>query len=174
MASEMGRTEEKSADNLDLETPDTEQHYNGIGRLRFALWFLSIMVASITAAPLLVMLTDDSISYSISPAGATRIVSLIGGIALWILATKRLQNLGYSWLWVLSLLVPLFNLLVLVECFCYPAGYRETKTLDKAGRVSVCILFAAFALLLLFAVLLPSSTLTTSNQGYLWFLFPKR
>ena len=57
----------------------------------------------------------------------------------------RLKNIGMSPWWMLLLIVPIANLLILLRCFAFQEGYTEVGKLDTAGRV---IMYSLVALLL--------------------------
>ncbi|MFM7038384.1 MAG: hypothetical protein ACKO2L_11750 [Planctomycetaceae bacterium] len=58
----------------------------------------------------------------------------------------RLKNLGYSALWTVALLVPVFHPTLWVELLFASAGYAQHKTLDLPGRVCVVAVIGAILL----------------------------
>ena len=66
-------------------------------------------------------------------------------VILYIFAALRYQNIGYrpAWGWALFLFVPLFAFWVVGRCLYQPHEYRQTKTMDRAGKVIFCIYWGA-------------------------------
>ena len=109
-----------------------QKSYGGIGRLTCLggcfLTLFALVLYALTAPVIL---------------AAVFVPLLIVYVAIVIL---RLKNLGYSGWWVLSLLVPLFNLVTFVELLAAPAGYADHRTLDLSGRLAVWSLIGGILL----------------------------
>ena len=116
-------------DSKDGENGRAAEAQPGIGRLPF---WIGVNVAGAGAAGIIVA-TDGSLDAGVGAIALVVVTSMV-------LAVGRLRNMGASGWWALGMLVPVLNLLVLARCELLPVNYRESRRLDRTGR----ILTAAF------------------------------
>lgn len=103
-----------------------EKDYGGIGRLRYFLGVLGLAAIAIGVF-LYTMGRDEPALLAWGNA------AIIGSLA--VLVVYRWRNVGWSGWWLMLMLVPLANLVLLMMCFACPAGYRYSKGLDTTGKV---------------------------------------
>lgn len=71
-------------------------------------------------------------------------LSLLG----WIVVTAlRLRNTGSGFLWVVLLILPPLNFLVLYRCLAVPPGFAQTGRWDRASKLITAIIFLGLALI---------------------------
>ena len=142
----IGITEEKSDDST----------AGGIGRLTFAGYSFLLIVYMIVMAAVL------------ETRVALNVASFIAGLAgLWIIIL-RYTNIGsrHPWVWAAVSNVPVVALWIVGRCLYRPAGYRQTKQMDKAGKIVFWIYWlgvVAFFALGIFVVFVRA----THNPGLL-------
>jgi uncharacterized membrane protein YhaH (DUF805 family) len=124
----------------------TGRTYGGIGRgAFFGAWMLIIVVGVVVAIVAVVMMGERFFEESI---GALLALRLMLTAALVVAAGQRIKNLGQSPWWGLTILIPLYNLIVFVRCLAYPEGWSDHKTLDTTGKVIGWVIGGVFLLLL--------------------------
>lgn len=67
----------------------------------------------------------------------------------------RIKNIGMSLWWILLMIVPIANLLLLLRCFAFQEGYTEVGKLDPAGRMIMYSLIVLVVLLVVIFFLTP-------------------
>jgi uncharacterized membrane protein YhaH (DUF805 family) len=97
----------------------------------FFLLFSSIIIFRALDAP-----TDGGMYV------AQVVVMFAALIALFVLSTVRLKNIGYSKWWVLTLFVPCLNIFVSVACAAYPDGYKSHGKLDATAYIVAAIMLS--------------------------------
>lgn len=121
---------------------ELRRSYGGLRRAPYVGY--SILIAFVQNVLLAVVLGGSD--------GLGLILVLGGLIAHLFVGAKRLQNLGYSALWLLGLFVPLLNILVGLRMLAAPEGYADHNTLDGPAKVltgGALLFFVGIVLLLL-------------------------
>ena len=127
--------------------PISQQVFGGIGRLAyFGYSFLNSFLSQVLTLAVVAALPAEAAPIALLIVAG---LSIGAGIAIVLL---RLKNLGYSGWWLLSLIVPILNIVVTVRLIAAPEGYAIHKTLDTPGRVIVGLLIGIFLLLVAFVV----------------------
>lgn len=122
--------------------PEIElRSYGGLRRAPYVGY--SILIAFVQNVLLAAVVLGDGLG----------LMLVLGGlIAHLFVGAKRLQNLGYSALWLLGLFVPLLNILVGLRMLAAPEGYADHNTLDGPAKVLIggaLLFFVGIVLLLL-------------------------
>jgi uncharacterized membrane protein YhaH (DUF805 family) len=120
----------------------TTQTYAGIGRLAYAgIGFgLNLVSGALQGA-------------ASGNSGLSGLVLVVAIVANVILVAQRLKNIGRNpWLSLLSP-IPIVSIFICIPCLYAPPNYANTKTLDRAGRVIIWILWGLAGLVVLGVVI---------------------
>lgn len=135
-------------------TPDAEldtgpapgllRDYGGIGRLAYfgytvLFTFLSMFIVGGLAAA-------GGLSSLLLTQGILALVSFV-------LAYKRLINIGDNGWLCLLLMIPLVNIFIGVRCLAYPTGYADHKQLDTAAKVIIGLFVGIIVIGVIFGIL---------------------
>ena len=119
--------------------------YPGIGRLAYFGW--QFLLSIITYAILFVVIFGAAAAESSGGmVGGFFLIMILGSIAGFVIAVKRVQNLGMSGWAVLWALVPFMNIWIGWRMFACPAGYHHHEQLDQAGKVLTGIMIGFIVL----------------------------
>ncbi len=113
---------------------DRKKKQKGFGRKNYFLCNLIFPFAAGGLLVLLVSLFDWSLD---DDAFVTVGFSAIYSFFAYFFIVLRYKNIGYrpAWAWSLWSLIPFVNLWVTGRCLYQPADYRNTRQMDKAGRI---------------------------------------
>ena len=75
-----------------------------------------------------------------------------------VLAVNRLHNIGTSGWWSVLMLIPIIGFFVLIPCFVFPEGYKDTKKLDVAGKVIAGVMIGLFVLIVIGIIIAAASS----------------
>jgi uncharacterized membrane protein YhaH (DUF805 family) len=112
---------EPTAD-LKQECPE-QKHYAGMRRLGYFLGMLG--------AGVLYEVCDMAAGDAPNVASVGYIIALV---LSFILAAKRLRNIGMGGWAAILILVPLWNVYIGIKCLICQEGYEDAKKLDATGR----------------------------------------
>ena len=110
---------------------------SGVGRLDYFLGKVAISVAMAVAVS------------NLDPEGwPLRVVGMVLSYVSFALDVMRLQCIGLSRWYSVLRFVPYVNLLYMIFLQSAPAGWAETRRLDRAGRTLIIFQLALLALLI--------------------------
>ena len=117
--------------------PTEAKVYGGIRRLPFVLVIFGFQLVQVVLAWIFVnVLTELTyeavVLFNVVATG----VQLVGVI---VASMLRIKNMGFNFAWGLTILVPLYNLLVILRLLSCQEGYADTRKLDRAGNVIAAI-----------------------------------
>ena len=124
-------------------SPAEAKVYRGLRRLPFVLVIVGLQLVQIVLAWAFVN-PELSSEATVRLILVNNLVQLVGIIAASMLRTR---NMGFNPAWGLTILVPLYNLLVILRLLSCQEGYADARKLDRTGNV-----IAAIYLLLLIAI----------------------
>ncbi|GAB6164653.1 hypothetical protein JCM19992_06530 [Thermostilla marina] len=119
--------------------------YGGMGRLQY---FLAGLGASFGIG----FVGGLAGSMMENPAPAILGAQILAVLVQLVLASQRLQNIGWSPGFAFLLLVPVANFVIGMCLLILPEGYADTKRLDTAGKIVGGILLGVIGLFFLFIV----------------------
>lgn len=130
--------------------PDVELPYveTGFNRRQFAAYFFGAM----TIIGCILWLLESSF-----PAVGVHFIvpltlSVIGNTALFWIFAMRYQNIGWNKWLGLQFLIPLVNLVAIIQCLTLQPGYARADRIDETGKTVAMSL--AFCFVLVVAVVL--------------------
>ena len=110
----------------------------GVFPILFSLYLLVALIGVGTAIVIPAGLSKDELFVPV-------LLALGSSVLVFLIATVyRLQNIGFSKWWVLVLLVPIINSILMMCCWVLPEGYADTKKLDGVGKVGGAIILVLF------------------------------
>lgn len=133
--------------STDFEPRDFSEpiEYGGIGRGAF---FGGYLLAMLCVLGVVIAIGPERV---VADPNAKALIRWVLTAALVILASQRARNLGASPWWSLTLLIPLYNIVVFLRCLAFPEGWNDHKTLDSTAWV-VSVLYGLLMLLFVVAV----------------------
>lgn len=130
-SSEINTMKENELTNLDEPSDPPIKEYPGIGRVGYILLSIGLVLAgSLFASSAAKPNFQGEVDQSIILIG-----TLIKLFCFALPTYPRLKNIGYNPLISLLAFIPLINLIVFFQCLTYPAGYRYSKKMDRAGNI---------------------------------------
>jgi hypothetical protein len=83
------------------------------------------------------------------PRYATALTLLLTAAALVLLVALRIKNIGRDPGLCLTLIIPIFGLLVFLPCFVLPSGYEQHRKLDRSAKIAWGVILAVTVFLLI-------------------------
>ena len=120
--------------------------YGGIGRLAYFGYTILVGIVAI----ILILIVAGALPQNPELLFVVQGAQFIAGLFL---ACWRAKNLGANPWWGLTILIPLYNILVGIRLIAYPPGWEDHRQLDTPGKVIVGLFLGLFALMILALVL---------------------
>ncbi len=99
---------------------------------------------------ILVLIILQAILATANPSGG--IVLIVVFVGFFFPVFYRLKNIGMNPWWCLLIIVPIANILIGFRCLVFQEFYKDTKKLDKAGRIIIYIVSGIIGLITLLAI----------------------
>ncbi len=112
-----------------------------IGRVRFSSYLFSILVCFLSCH-----LITEVLGQGVGAVALDLIINLVFLLPVFIVLTRRINDLGRSGYWALLVLVPIVNLLLLSALYLLPGNHRANQYGNPVQRNNLSLFLSGIVL----------------------------